>query len=858
MLFRIFQVLLALFVAGTLSCTAIGLYYVHTVIKKAPAVSDVTVSPGSAATYIYSQSGKREQKLTLPEANRDLVTILNVPIDLQHAFVAVEDARFYQHNGIDPKGIIRAFWHGVTTGRFDEGASTITQQLLKNTVFTSWTTEKSFLDRLDRKIQEQYLAIQLEKVMTKDQIMEDYLNVINLGAGCYGVQSAAFRYFGKDVSELTLSECAVIAGITQNPTFYNPITYPDNNNGKRRTVLNLMLAQGYITEAQRDEALADPVYERIQSNEDTKASEVSVYTYYQDALIDQVIEDLMNERGFTYKQAVKAVYAGGLRIYSAQDPSIQQICDEEFANPSNFPEGTEAGIDYALSIESSSGEVTHYGNEDLISYMRKTADPRFNLMLSTDAQARECADAFKASVLKEGDTVLGERVTITPQPQASVTIIDPETGYVRALVGGRGTKEASLTLNRASYTTRQPGSTFKILTTYAPAIDSCSKTLASVYDNTAYTYEDGTPVNNWDLQTTSGPVTIRQAITESINIVAVRCITEITPRLGFSYAKAMGISSLVENYNNGSEVLTDVTQSLALGGITLGVTNLELCSAYACIANSGMYIAPKFYTKVLDTYGNTILDNTAPASQAVLKSSTAALLTSAMEDVIADPSGTAYGSISLKDMPVAGKSGTTSDYRDIWFAGFTPYYACCVWGGYDNNAALPDSGLYHSYNKVLWNSIMNRIHEGLAPRSFYVPSDVVSAEICDTTGMAATTGCPAHHSELFSTDTQPMYYCNVHGNGGIVSGIVLPQSAFTDTNGQGNDIVIIQDGSNTWTFTPGESTVIDTGNTLVPDGSSSENALFPDNSPSGNTLVPDDSSLSPEVIEILNGIPEPH
>ena len=586
-----------------------GVFVVKKIIADAPDISNVAVSPTETATYIYNQAGQRVQKLTLPEANRDLVTLDRIPLYLQHAVVAIEDERFYEHQGIDPKGIVRAFFIGIRSGSFSEGASTITQQLLKNSVFPNWTNEVTFKDRMTRKIQEQYLALQLEKTMSKNQILEDYLNMINLGAGCYGVQAAAYCYFGKDVSELTLSECTVIAGIPQNPTAYNPIVYPEKNAKRRKDVLDHMLDQEYISQEEYQEALADDVYSRIHSNEQNTDSISSIYTFYQDALIDQVMEDLMNEKGYTYKQAYKAVYTGGLRIYSAQDDQIQQICDEEFSNPSNFPEGTEVGIDYALSIENPEGEITNYGSEDLRSYVRRTSNPTFDLMYSTTEEAKAGAESFKASVLKDNDTILGERVTITPQPQASVVIIDQSTGYVKAIVGGRGEKEASLTLNRATYTKRQPGSTFKIITTYAPALDIGGKTLISTYDNEPYTYEDGTPVSNWDLNNYTGPTTIRTAIAQSINVVAVKCITEITPRVGYEYAKSMGISSLYETYDTGTEILTDIIQPLALGGITEGVTNLELCGAYACIANLGQYIKPRFYTQVLDQYGNVVNTN---------------------------------------------------------------------------------------------------------------------------------------------------------------------------------------------------------------------------------------------------------
>lgn len=855
-----------------------GYQMIHRVIVEAPDISNVAVSPTEAATYIYNQNGQRVQKLTLPEANRDLVTLDRIPDSLQHAVVAIEDERFYEHHGIDPRGILRAAWIGISSGNFSEGASTITQQLLKNSVFPGWTSEVTFKDRLTRKIQEQYLALQLEKIMSKEQILEDYLNMINLGAGCYGVQSAAYRYFGKDVSELTLSEATVIAGISQNPTAYNPIVYPEKNARRRKDVLDHMLEQGYISQAEYDEALADDVYSRIHSNEENSDSTASIYTYYQDAMIDQVMDDLMNEKGYTYKQAYKAVYTGGLRIFSAQDDSIQQICDEEFANPNNFPAGTEVGIDYALSLENPDGEITHYGSDDLRAYVRQTSDPEFDLMYSSTEEAKQSAENFKSSVLKSDDTILGERVTITPQPQASVVIIDQATGYIKAIVGGRGDKEASLTLNRASYTKRQPGSTFKIITAYAPALDACGKTLASTYENEEYFYEDGTKVSNWDLNNYTGPTTIREAIIRSVNVVAVKCITEITPKLGFDYAKAMGITTLHDRYDNGTEILTDIIQPLALGGITEGVTNLELCGAYASIANLGQYIHPKFYTQVLDQYGNVVLDNSRPATSTAMKASTAYLLTDAMKEVVSNPQGTANGQINLGYMPVAGKTGTTSSYKDIWFAGFTPYYTCSVWGGYDNNDNLPNDGIYHTYNKVLWTSIMSRIHANLPLSSFRIPDDIVTVNICKTSGLAAIPGVCNSYAEKFAAGTQPQQYCNIHGSGTPVE-TVQPESSTSDLapgaitiynsdqttiypdvledmGSDGNHAGNGENGNSQGTDTGSGTTPENNGGTLNPDSAGNEiieiGGNHADNNQDGNV----DDQLTQQQIEILNQIPE--
>lgn len=748
--------LLVLIIAG--GCAGYGI--MKGLIDSAPDISNMNVAPTASATYIYNQNGNAIQKLTEPTSNRTLVKIENIPLDLQHAVVAIEDERFYQHNGIDIKGIIRAGIIGITSGSFSEGASTITQQLLKNNVFTDWVTETNLIEKFKRKFQEQYLAIKLEEVMTKKQILEDYLNTINLGAGAYGVQAAAHRYFNKDVSELTLSESAVLAGITQNPTAYDPILYPENNAERREIVLNKMVQQEYISQEQMDEAMADDVYSRIQQT-DSETEQTSIYSYYVDALIEQVMEDLQSEKGYTYLQAYKAVYSGGLKIFSAQDDAIQQICDEEFTNPANYPSFTQIGLDYALSIQQADGEVVSYDTNTLLAYFQENGEPEFNLLFDDEETARAYAERYKQSVLKTGDTVVTERISLVPQPQASVVIIDQETGYVKAIVGGRGKKEASLTLNRATSTRRQPGSTFKIISTYAPAIDSAGMTLATVFDDAPYAYTTGAEVKNWDSYNQyKGLTTIRDAITNSVNVVAVKCLTQITPRLGFDYAEKFGITTLYDDVN------LDVRQPLALGGVTDGVVNKELTAAFAAIANHGQYNKPKFYTKIEDVNGNVLIDNS-PVSTTVIKETTAFLLTNAMQDVVTR--GTASSEIRLGDMPVAGKTGTTDDYRNIWFVGYTPYYTCGIWGGYDNNDELPEGDIYHTYSKVLWNSIMTRIHQDLPAVQFDQPANIVKATVCRKSGKLAVPGLCTNdprgsqaYDEYFVSGTEPTASCDVH------------------------------------------------------------------------------------------------
>ncbi|MDD3141762.1 MAG: penicillin-binding transpeptidase domain-containing protein, partial [Lachnospiraceae bacterium] len=519
-------------------------------------------------------------------------------------------------------------------------------------------------DRVERKVQEQFLAVDIEKQMSKNQILENYMNTINLGQNCLGVQAASKRYFGKDVKDLTLSECAVIAGITQSPTKYNPVTNPDNNAERRKKVLGNMLKQKYITQQEYDEALADNVYERIQTA-NAAITVDSPYSYFIDALSKDVLNDLQTKLGYSYTQAYNALYSGGLSIYATQDLAMQQICDEELNNPDNYPSATEVAVEYALTVvRGADNSVENYSTEMFANYIRSTRGDDQPLIYSDAGSAQQAIDEFKSTLnIQEGDTI-DEKLSLAIQPQASCVVMDQYTGYVKALVGGRGVKEKSLSLNRATDSYRQPGSCFKILSTYAPALDIGKYTLATVVKDEPTTYTNGTPVRNWWGDSYRGDVTVRKAIEQSMNVVTVKVFADITPQLGFNYLKNFGFTTLVENENGYS----DIQLPTALGGITKGVINEEMTAAYACIANNGTYIAPILYTKILDHDGNVLLDNT-PEQHQVLQDSTAALLTNAMQDVVTKGTGTRA---QLSNMPVSGKTGTTSDNKDIWFSGFTP------------------------------------------------------------------------------------------------------------------------------------------------------------------------------------------
>ena len=763
------KIALAMFLILCFAGFAVGIGFVRGAIDAASSLDIIDVQPQGYASQIYDADGNLMQTLVMEGSNREEVSFDQLPDDLVNAFIAIEDSRFYEHNGIDLKGILRAAYVGITNGRFSEGASTITQQLIKNNVLQGGY-ETNMADKLRRKIQEQFLAVKLEDQLdSKETILEYYLNTINLGGNCLGVQTAANRYFGKNVWELTLSECSVLAATTSNPSRYNPLTHPKENAVRRKIVLEKMYEQNFITYDQKNDALDDDVYSRIQTVNNTTSGS-TVFSYFTDAVYNQVCDDLQSKLGYSASQSYKLLYSGGLQIYSTMDPSIQSIVDEEVNNADNYISSTgsrllEYSLNYALTVCHADGSESTYTENDLISYFQseKKQATFANIYASKEDIYRSVRE-FKASLLISGDSVTSETIIPILEPQESVVVMNQSNGQVAAISGGRGEKEGSLTLNRALHCSRQPGSISMILGTFAPAIDSCGATLASTYYDAPYS-SGNQQVLNWWGNPYLGYNNIRQAITYSMNVIGARCLTSlVSDSTAYDYLELFGL---------GSADLFETSSSLASTSQSYTVTNEMLTAAFASIANDGIYQKPTYYTKVLDRQGNILLESV-PSQTRIIKSSSAALLTSAMEDVISSDSSYYYqygitptGTLCQVDsMTLAGKSGTTTSGSDVWFIGYSPYYTCGIWSGYDDSKVLSNGTEYH---KTIWQKIMARIHTDLDNKDFIFTDELESAKICSKSGLLAVDGvCNSSSSnasvytEYFAPGTAPTSYCDRH------------------------------------------------------------------------------------------------
>lgn len=543
----LFKAMLVLFLAIIVLGIGAGFGALKGILDDTPEVNAKDLIPKGYQTTLYDQDGKELKVLASFDANREYVYYDDIPENLVNAFIAIEDQRFWEHNGIDVQGIMRAFAHGLQSGDFDQGASTLTQQLIKNQIFNVGLDEKTMFDKIERKVQEQYLAVEIEKVLSKKSIAEYYLNTIYLGQGRYGVETASQYYFNKQLKDLTISECAVLAAIPQNPSKFDPVVFPEENAKRRLMVLDKMSELNMISQSDYDTAIADDVYDEIKKvSSIKKSSPTKINSYYIDEVINQLEDDFM-AMGYSKSEADSMIYSGGLEVHTCQDTEIQDICDTVLNDEDNYPTDSYQ-LSYALTLVDDNGEQYNYSQNMMVTWFQEEkGQSSFDLIFSSEDDARAAADEYKAHLIAEtGYKEQLESYKVTVEPQISFTLMDQETGQVKAIVGGRGEKTEDRSFNRATEATRQPGSTFKVVASFLPALDGCGMSLATVYKDEPYTYANGGEVRNW-YSGYRGPSTIRQAIQNSMNILAVKTITDVTPELAYEYLLKLGFTTLVKS-----------------------------------------------------------------------------------------------------------------------------------------------------------------------------------------------------------------------------------------------------------------------------------------------------------------------
>lgn len=676
---KIFKVLLFVFIALCIIGAGIVFGVIAGIVDKTETITDEALSSNKQTTFIYDKDGNQIGSL-FDEENRISVEYKDIPKSVVDAVTAIEDERFFEHQGVDIKRTGAAIvTYVLNGGKSNFGGSTITQQLVKN-------LSKDDAKDWTRKIREWYRAYELEKKLDKEDIFTLYVNTIYFGEGAYGIEVASQTLFGKTVKDVNIAESAILAAQIQSPEATNPYK-SDENKAKllerQKVVLNKMLELGKITQEEYNAATSFEV--AFKKEEVSLSGEVQ--SYFVDAVVEAVIEDIQEQQGVARGVAIQMLYGNGYKIYTTMDAKVQNAIDAAYDNPQLF-----------------------YTNDD--------------------------------------GTFM----------QSSMVVIEQSTGNVVGLIGGAGKKTGALELNRATQTKKQPGSCMKPLGAYGPAIEQGLLSPGSGLDDSPL------PLGTWNPKNYylgfNGYVTVREALAASMNLPAIRANQKVDISYAYNFAKNTGLKSLVEQDKN--------VASLSLGGLTYGVSVLEMANAYATIANKGVYIEPKLYTKVVDSNGKEILINNKSTAKVVMKESTAYMLTNSLEQVV--KTGTAAGYVKVPNMAIAGKTGNTDDDCDQWFCGYSPYYTIACWNGYDVNRTIGwrKIGSYPYTAVKLFNTVMNAISQGQEPASFEMPNSVTQAALCRDSGLVATDACKADqrgdrtNTDLVEKTSIPTATCNIH------------------------------------------------------------------------------------------------
>ncbi|MCH3962872.1 MAG: PBP1A family penicillin-binding protein [Clostridium sp.] len=691
----IFTILICIFLLASVVGVGVGL----AIIKNSPNLNVNQVLNLNEPSILYDDKGNFMDVVVSTE-HRTVVPFSNIPDNLKNAFVSIEDERFYKHNGIDIKRIFGVIFidikNKITNKPGLQGASTITQQLVRDIYLSRDVSFK-------RKLQEMYMSIKLEKLLTKDQILEAYMNTIFLGGKSFGVESASQAYFGKSVSSLNLIESAFIAGIPQSPSVY----YPYSNSAKKnpsiyldrtKSVLKKMYDNNYITQNQYTAAIQDISNGKLVIKPYSEPNNRLENEWFSMPAIQQVKNDLKLKYKYSDSQVNQLLTYGGLKIYTTMDKELQKKTEDILTNSPVFSSG---------------------------SYSDKNG-------------------------------IL--------QPQASAVVINYHTGEVKSLVGGRGMQPA-MSFNRAASENylRPPGSSIKPLTVYSPAINTKKYTAGSVLKDANWSYDTAQKYNSNgspyypqdDSAVTGSDMTLRMALTKSINTIASKIEDKIGLDTGASYAEKFGIS--IDNDDRSS------ISALSLGELHHGTNTLQMAAAYGVFGNNGIYTSPRLYTKVTDRSGKVILESKTKTKR-VLPASTAYIMYDLLKGPVSQE-GTGANA-NFGNMQVRGKTGTSSYNKNLWFSGLTPYYSAAVWIGKDNNSTLPGS-LNSNSAAALWAAIMEPFHNGLLPKDIPMPSGVETAKICSESGKLPSplsyldpTGNKVY-TELFLRGTVPTETCNL-------------------------------------------------------------------------------------------------
>ena len=847
--------LMTVLISLTLFAGSVGLAFVN-ILTTAPEIDPYSINSGFEETSLIFDKDKNLLEKVETAEYRTFVKLNKVPQFLKDAFISIEDERFYEHPGVDPKGILSSLYENFKAGGVVRGASTITQQLIKNTFLSNEQT-------LTRKLKEIYLALNLETKLSKDQILESYLNMISLGQNSYGVQEASRTYFSKNVDEINIAQAALLAGIVKGPNIYQPfyrvsplkfdeatmrkigeteilgekyiLVFNTKSVQRQKVILKKMRELGKINQAEYDEAIN---FDVVASLKPSAKKEAEITSYATDYVKNQVVEDLMEKYQITKQKAQERLFTGGLRIYSTIDTKVQKDLDEVNRNFNGILLGdlkrykapllVDRNLDKAGNIVDKDGNLVYYKKENLLTDDGYLFIPKGEFSInangdlaitssrilaykkSTDIQDYYTIDGaknllthrvgglavpdayylrqarhsliIKAEFFEKNDKFYKVNETgnlfISPeyfynnktglvQPQSATVIMDYKTGHIVAMIGGRDVKGSRI-LNRATDTARQPGSSMKPLAVYLPALDNGFTAASPILDIPMIT-ADGKVWPNNVYTGFKGITTLRESLIYSINVSSARTLKKIGIPTSIKYLKKLGIineeNPSKDNFVQSSENKTHNDEnlaSLALGGMTKGVSPLDMTAAYSAIANDGVYNEPIIYTKVLDKDGNIVLEKE-PKQRRVVSPQIAYVMKDILRSTAYEHTGK---NAIIKGQASAGKTGTTDYNADFWFVGFTNYYAAATWMGNDSPKITITQNSWLAAK--LWGHIMTKIHQDKESKpQFAQPDGIVKAYVCTKSGKKPNQFCSSDprgvvREEIFAKGTEPTETCNVH------------------------------------------------------------------------------------------------